>query len=101
MGSSPGQQDDGLEQAGLARRIGPPDQLWPGPEVDLEQRVAAQVADGEGLEQDRLPGWARPPQEVVRTGMTTWVYASSPIGRKTPGESGPLSSSANCSADTF
>src|SRR6478752_10007745 len=40
-------------------------------------------------------------QEVVRTGITTWMYWSSPIGLKTPGDSGPLSSRANWSAATL
>jgi hypothetical protein len=34
-------------------------------------------------------------------GHDTWTYWSSPIGLKTPGASGPWSSSANCSAETF
>ena len=33
--------------------------------------------------------------------MTTWTYWSSPMGLKTPGASGPWSSSANWSAETF
>ena len=42
------------------------------------------------------PGAARPDRinsrvsDVVRTGMTTWTYWSSPIGLKTPGASGPV-----------
>ena len=43
---------------------------------------------------DALKGMLEPYgiKELVRTGMTTWTYASSPTGRNTPGESGPLSS---------
>ena len=74
MRATPGQQHDRLEQAGLAGRIGPPDELRAGSEVGVEGRVAAQVAELDRLEQtDTRAAVTRPPQEVVRTGMTTWV----------------------------
>ena len=118
MGSAPGREDDRLEQAGLARGVRAPDELRAGREDGVEVRVAAQVADRQP-EQDgcgapalavdldgarrrvrgRCPEGVR--QDVVRTGITTWTYASSPTGRKTPGDSGPLSSSANRSACTL
>ena len=45
--ATPGQQDDGLEQARLAGRVGAPHQLRAGVEHGVERRVRAQVADGE------------------------------------------------------
>ena len=90
MRAAPGQQDDRLEEARLACRVGPPDQLRAGFEHGVERRVAAQVADGDAP-QDRGVGNRRRAgvravrrgggrvaravvrQEVVRTGITTWT----------------------------
>ncbi len=103
VGVAPGQQDDGLEQARLAGRVGTVDELGARPEGDVEGGVAAQIADRDPAQDRRLRG--RPSgveagvrQEVVRTGITTWTYAVSPTGRNTPGDRGPLSSSAKRSA---
>ena len=71
-----------------------------GAERRLERRVASEVEQADAIEQLGDP--RRPEdQDVVRTGITTWMYWSSPIGLKTPGDSGPLSSSANWSASTL
>ena len=51
VGATPGEQDDRLEQARLAGRVGPPDELRSGPEVGVEARVAAQIAELDRLEQ--------------------------------------------------
>ena len=64
VASAPREQHDRLEQAGLAGRVGPPDELRPGAERGIERGVPAQVAQADGVEQV-------PPQEVVRTGITT------------------------------
>ena len=86
----------GLEEAGLARRVADPRRAaGPGRTATLERGVSAE---------GRRAGWPRAwpsSQEVVRTGMTTWTYRSSPIGLKTPGASGPWSSSANWSASRW
>ena len=73
MRATPREQDDRLEEARLASRVGTPDELRTGPEVDVEGRVATQVAQDDRLEQTDPGPRTRPPQEVVRTGMTTWV----------------------------
>lgn len=56
MGAAPGEQDDGLEEARLARRVGTPQDLGARPEGEIERRVAAQVAQADRLEQDPAPG---------------------------------------------
>jgi len=66
MAPAPGQQDDGFEQAGLAGGVGAPDELRSGSERGVQRGVAAQISQADGVEQD-------PPQEVVRTGITTWT----------------------------
>jgi hypothetical protein len=77
VGSAPGEQDDRLEQARLAGRVRAPDELRAVAERDIELGVTAEVAQRELCEGD--PGRRRryrgtgPGQEVVRTGMTTWV----------------------------
>src|SRR5690349_13564482 len=103
MGGAPGEQDDALEQARLAGRVGPPDELRAGRQLDVERAVPAEVGQQQPLEQRRggRRGCGRRDQEVVRTGITTWTYSSSPTGRNTPGESGPLSSIAKRSASTL
>jgi hypothetical protein len=106
MRAAPRQQDDRLEQAGLAGSVGAVDQLRPGLELGVEGRVPAEVADRDPAQDRRVDGralgaWGGVRQDVVRTGITTWTYAASPTGRNTPGERGPLSSSANRSAETF
>ena len=113
MAAAPGEEHDRLEEARLARGVGPPDELRAGLEHGVERPVAAEVADGEPA-QDRRVGDRRRRcrvvdqalrdalrQDVVRTGITTCTYASSPTGLNTPGDSGPLSSSANRSAWTL
>jgi hypothetical protein len=42
--AAPGEENDRFQQAGLAGRIRPPDQLWPGTEGRLERAVPADVA---------------------------------------------------------
>ena len=66
MAAAPGEQDDRLEETGLPGRVRAPDELWSGAEGGVEGGVPAQVAQADGVEQD-------PPQEVVRTGITTWT----------------------------
>ena len=109
VGAAPGEQHDRLEQARLAGRVRPHDQLRPGPEArPRAPRTTARSSDrqaperGLALVRDRRPGRSR--VSVRRSsgrGMTTWTYRSSPTGLNTPGESGPLSSRANWSASTF
>jgi len=41
------EQDDRLEEGGLAGRVGPPDELWTGPEGEVERRVAPEIPDRE------------------------------------------------------
>jgi hypothetical protein len=67
VGVAPGEQDDRLEEAGLAGGIGAPDQLRSGTELGLERGVTAQIGEPE-----RGEGCRRgPAYEVVRTGITT------------------------------
>ena len=66
MAAPPGQEHDRLEEARLAGRVRAPHELWSGAEGGVEGGVPAQVAQADGVEQD-------PPQEVVRTGITTWT----------------------------
>ena len=74
----PGQEHDRLEEAGLAGRVGAPDQLRPGPEGGLEGFVPPEIEQADRVEQGRR-GPVRPVRppvvgyEVVRTGMTTWT----------------------------
>jgi hypothetical protein len=56
MRAPPGEQDDGLEQAGLAGRVRTVDELRPGTEVGLEVRVAPKIAQVDRLEQFSFPG---------------------------------------------
>src|SRR5215218_1051765 len=112
MAATPREEHDRLEEARLAGGVGAPHELWPWLEHGIERRVSAQVPDGKPAE-DRRVGRRRPGavveqalrdalrQDVVRTGITTCTYASSPTGLKTPGDSGPLSSSAKRSAWTL
>jgi hypothetical protein len=80
MAPAPGQQDDRLEQACLACGVRAPDQLWARLEDGVERRVAPEVADGDAP-QDRGVGrrrggafrGRRVRQDVVRTGITTWM----------------------------
>jgi len=55
MRPTPGQQDDPLEQAGLARGIRTDDELRTGPEGRLQRGVSAEVEQADGIEQG-LPG---------------------------------------------
>src|SRR5688572_4040060 len=97
MRSTPAEERDGLQQARLAGRIRPVDELRAGTEGRLERGVPTKIERADRVEQAiRAVSY-----EVVRTGMTTWTYWSSPMGLKTPGDSGPLSSRANCSAATL
>ena len=54
MGVAPGQENDGLEQARLARRIGSPQELRATTEPGAEVRVTAQVGQSNGRERDGL-----------------------------------------------
>jgi hypothetical protein len=111
VAAAPREQHDRLEEARLAGGIRSPDELRSGLEHDVEDPVAAEVADRQAA-QDRRVGDRgclvveqalrdALRQDVVRTGITTCTYASSPTGLNTPGDSGPLSSSANRSACTL
>ena len=62
-----GQQDDRLEQARLAGRIRPDDEVGPAAEDQVGRAVAPEILDGDRVEQRRVP------YEVVRSGMTTWT----------------------------
>ena len=66
VAATPGEQDDRFEEARLPGRVRAPDELRSGAEGGVEGGVPAQVAQADGVEQD-------PPQEVVRTGITTWT----------------------------
>jgi hypothetical protein len=50
MGATPTEQGDALEQAGLAGRVRAPDEVDALAEPDVEDRVAAEIEDGEGVE---------------------------------------------------
>jgi hypothetical protein len=67
MRAAPAQEDDGLEQAGLACGVGPDDEVGARPERRLEAGVPAQVERDDRVEQVRVPA----AYDVVRTGMTT------------------------------
>ena len=87
----------------LPAAFGPTMSCGPGPKVDVERGISPEVDQVEPFEQRSEPGLSTPGrrQDAVRTGITTCTYWSSPSGLNTPGESGPLSSSANWSASTF
>ena len=79
---APGEQDDRLEEARLAGRIRPDDELRPGPEGGLERCVRPQVEDREAVSMDRvrvrLAGVVGSRVAIVvrtsvRSGMTTWT----------------------------
>ncbi len=97
------QQDDGLEQRRLAGRVRTPDQLRPGPELEVERGVAPEIPDRQGSKERRRPATGSRPDlapesvardlsatyEVVLTGMTTWTYCAvadrpEDTGRKRP-----------------
>jgi len=78
VGTAPGEQDDPLEERGLARGVRSDDQLRTGLELGLQRVVRAEAGDGEAAEEVALVG--RPVdgenlrrQDVVRSGMTTWT----------------------------
>jgi hypothetical protein len=80
VGPAPGEQDDGLEEAGLAGRVGTPQELGPGAEGGIERLVAADLAQAQEVEQDGRRGTVRLERggwpasyEVVLTGITTWT----------------------------
>jgi hypothetical protein len=50
MRAAPAEQGDRLEETGLAGRVGTPDEVRTGTEVDRERRVAAQIEDRQGVE---------------------------------------------------
>jgi hypothetical protein len=51
---APGEQDDRLEEAGLAGGIGTPQELGPWPELDVERGVAAEIGQPDGRERGGL-----------------------------------------------
>ncbi len=56
VGPTQRQQDDRLEQGRLAGGVWTPDELRPGPELEIERRVAPEIPDYQGSEQRRRPG---------------------------------------------
>jgi hypothetical protein len=64
MRAAPAEQSDGLEQAGLAGRIRPDDEMGARTERRVEVVVAAKIRRAQRVERG---------QDVVRTGMTTWT----------------------------
>ncbi|TAJ98898.1 MAG: hypothetical protein EPO36_13810 [Chloroflexota bacterium] len=66
MGVAPGKQDDALEEARLAGRVGTPDELRTGAEGRLERAVSPEIGEAERGERGG-------PYDVVRTGITTWT----------------------------
>lgn len=69
MRSTRPKENDRLQQARLAGRVGSDDEVGAGAERGVERAVAAQVLRGESVQQVRGPGR----YDVVRTGMTTWT----------------------------
>jgi len=78
VAAAPGQQDDRLEQARLACGVGTPDELRAWFEDGVDRGIPAKIADGD-TPQDRGVGRGageaglQVRQEVVRTGITTWM----------------------------
>jgi len=61
---SPGQENDPLEEAGLAGGVGTPDEVRPGPERGLERFISPKVGQPDRGERGGS-------YDVVRTGITT------------------------------
>jgi hypothetical protein len=78
MGTTPGEQDDPLEERRLARGVRSDDQLGTRAELGQQRVVRAQAGDGQaseevGLVDGPVDGEGRRRQDVVRSGMTTWT----------------------------
>ena len=58
VGPAQRQQDDGLEQSRLAGGVRAPDELRPGPELEVQRGVAPEIPDRPGAEERRRPAVA-------------------------------------------